>query len=264
LLEELLSPQQPAVVHAAVLATCAEYDSPAVAELVLDRWNQFAPVERTQATELLLRREKWALQLLQYLKDEGVPLTTLDPGHITRLENYPSPEASKLARSLRGQHIAQDRQKVFDDYRDIALAGGNAANGKAVFETNCTSCHQLGGLGQPIGPNLGSMVSRGAESVLFNVLAPNGEVDPRYLEYVLVTTDGQVLTGVIAGETSTAVTLRSAENKLTTVLRVDIEEMRNTGKSLMPEGLEKLIDKQAMADLLSYLQQAAAAEGAAK
>jgi putative heme-binding domain-containing protein len=100
--------------------------------------------------------------------------------------------------------------------------------------------------------------------VLFNVLAPNGEVDPRYLEYVLVTSDGQVLTGVIAGQTSTAVTLRNAENKLTTILRVDIDDMQNTGKSLMPEGLEKLIDKRAMADLMSYLQQAAAAEGAGK
>jgi putative heme-binding domain-containing protein len=106
------------------------------------------------------------------------------------------------------------------------------------------------------------MVSRGAESVLFNILAPSGEVEPRYLEYIVMTADGQVFTGMIAGETSTAVTLRAADNKTTTVLRVDIEEMQNTGKSLMPEGFEKTIDKRAMADLLAYLQQAAA-EGAA-
>ena len=68
----------------------------------------------------------------------------------------------------------------------------------------------------------------------------------------MLTTDGQVITGVIAGETSTAVTLRGADNKTTTVLRVDIDEMHNTGKSLMPEGFEKLIDKQSMADLLTF------------
>jgi hypothetical protein len=62
---------------------------------------------------------------------------------------------------------------------------------------------------------------------------------------------------MIAGETSTAVTLRGADNKMTTLLRADIEEMRNTGKSLMPEGFEKLIDQRAMADLLAYLEQAA-------
>jgi putative heme-binding domain-containing protein len=108
------------------------------------------------------------------------------------------------------------------------------------------------------------MINRGAESVLFNILAPNGEVDPRYLEYAVYTADGQVLSGVIAGETSTAVTLRGADNKLTTILRVDIEEMLNTGKSLMPEGLEKTIDKPSMADLITFLQQAAAAEATAK
>jgi hypothetical protein len=39
--------------------------------------------------------------------------------------------------------------------------------------------------------------------------------------------------------------------------------MHNTGKSLMPEGFEKVIDKQAMADLLAYLRQASA-KGAEK
>jgi putative heme-binding domain-containing protein len=264
LLEALLSPQQPAAVHDAVLNTCAEYEAPAVAKLILDQWNQFAPAQRLQATEVLLRREKWALAFLRYLKENDVPISTLDPGHISRLVNYPSAEASKLARTLRGKQIADDRKKVFDEYRDVALAQGDAASGKLVFEKNCASCHQLGDVGQPIGPNLASMISRGLESVLFNILAPSSEVDPRYLEYVLVTADGQVLTGAIAGETSTAVTLRSAENKLTTVLRVDIEAMQNSGKSLMPEGFEKLIDKSAMADLLTYLQQAAAAEGASQ
>ena len=35
-----------------------------------------------------------------------------------------------------------------------------------------------------------------------------------------------------------------------TILRVNIEELRSTGMSFMPEGLEKQIDVQAMADLL--------------
>jgi putative heme-binding domain-containing protein len=264
LFEQLLSPQEPAAVHAAILATCAEFDSPKVAELVIAHWDGFSPAERLKATELLLRRPPWALALLNYLQSENVGIATLDPGHIARLDNYPDDTVQKLARSLRGKHIAADRQQVFNEYRGVALAGGDASKGKAVFEKNCATCHKLNGLGNEIGPNLAAMISRGAESVLFNILAPNGEVDPRYLEYSVITADGQVLSGVIAGETSTAVTLRSADNKLSTVLLVDVEERHNTGKSLMPEGFEKLIDKAAMADLLSYLQQAAAAEGAKK
>ncbi|MEX0611245.1 MAG: HEAT repeat domain-containing protein, partial [Pirellulales bacterium] len=264
LLAELLSPHEPAAIRAAVLATCAEYDAPEVAELVLAQWNQLAPAERSQATELLLRREPWAHALLEYLQGEGVPLATLDPAHVARLQNYPSPKVRRLARTLRGQGVAEDRQKVFDDYRQVALAGGDSSRGKSVFEKNCATCHQLSGEGQAVGPSLAAMVSRGPESVLFNILAPSGEVDPRYLEYVVMTADGQVFTGMIAGETATAVTWRGADNKTTTVLRVDIEEIQNTGKSLMPEGFEKAIDKLAMADLLAYLQEAAASEGAAQ
>jgi putative membrane-bound dehydrogenase-like protein len=264
LLDDLLSPQEPAAIHAAVFATCAEYDSAGVADLVLSRWEQLGPVERSQATELLLRREMWARALLQYLQRVGVSLATLEPSHAARLENYPSSGVRELARALRRQSAPADRQKVFNDYRGAALAGGDPDRGKLVFEKNCAACHELSGTGVAVGPNLAAMVSRGTESVLFNILAPSGEVDPRYLEYVVMTADGQVLTGMVAGETSTAVTLRGADNKMSTVLRVDIEEMQSTGKSLMPEGFEKTIDKRAMADLLAYLQEAAASEGAAK
>jgi hypothetical protein len=47
-----------------------------------------------------------------------------------------------------------------------------------------------------------------------------------------------------------------------TILRSDIEELSSTGKSLMPEGLEKEISPQEMAHLVAFLQQAAAAEPA--
>ena len=37
------------------------------------------------------------------------------------------------------------------------------------------------------------------------------------------------------------------------MLRLEIDELRSTGQSYMPEGLEKQIDVAAMADLLAYL-----------
>jgi putative membrane-bound dehydrogenase-like protein len=264
LLDELLSPHEPTEIHVAVLAACAGYDSPAVAELLIARWAQFSPAERSKAAELLLRREAWAAALLRHFQHERIALTTLEPAHVARLEHYPSQQVRSIAADLRGQSISPDRQQVFDAYRSQAFGGGDSANGKLVFEKNCAACHSLDNSAEAIGPNLAAMASRGAESVLFNILVPNGEVGPQFLDYVVMTTDGQVITGMVAGETTTAVTLRNADNKTTTVLRVDIEEMQNTGKSLMPEGFEKVIDQQAMADLLTYLQQAAGAEEKSK
>ena len=57
-----------------------------------------------------------------------------------------------------------------------------------------------------------------------------------------------------AAETATSLTLRRADNATDTVLRIDIEQLKSTGMSLMPEGMEKQLDQQAMADLLEYLR----------
>jgi hypothetical protein len=59
---------------------------------------------------------------------------------------------------------------------------------------------------------------------------------------------------MIAAEMATSIELRRAENTTDTVLRIDIEAMKSTGMSLMPEGLDKQIDKRALADLLEYLR----------
>jgi putative heme-binding domain-containing protein len=58
---------------------------------------------------------------------------------------------------------------------------------------------------------------------------------------------------MIAAETATSVTLKRAENESDTVLRTNIDEMVNTGLSIMPEGIEKLVTPQEMADLVEYL-----------
>ena len=79
--------------------------------------------------------------------------------------------------------------------------------------------------------------------------------DPNYIGYTVLTTDGQVLNGILASETATSITIKQIEGKSTTLLRNDIEEIRSTGVSLMPEGLEKNVSPQQMADLIAFLKQ---------
>ena len=93
-------------------------------------------------------------------------------------------------------------------------------------------------------------------AVLLNILDPNREVMPQFLSYVLVTTNGRVLTGMIAAETANSLTIRKPDGGEETVLRLQIEELRSTGLSFMPEGLEKQIDVPAMADLLAFISSA--------
>jgi putative heme-binding domain-containing protein len=111
----------------------------------------------------------------------------------------------------------------------------------------------LEGVGYDLGLPLQSIRNRGRETILLSVLDPNREVNPTYLNYVALTEDGLTFTGMIAAETATSITLKRAEDQSDTVLRTEIEELVSTDKSIMPEGLEKQIPKQDMADLIEYL-----------
>ena len=97
------------------------------------------------------------------------------------------------------------------------------------------------------------MRNRGAQAILVNILDPNREVNPQYVNYVAITSSGRSYSGMITAETANGITLTRGDQAQDQLLRVELEELRSTGKSLMPEGLENEIDTEAMADLLSYL-----------
>jgi putative heme-binding domain-containing protein len=145
------------------------------------------------------------------------------------------------------------RDDVIAKYRPALELKGDPAKGRSTFRSTCAACHRLEGYGNEIGPNLAAMASRGAEAVLVNVLDPTREVTPQYVDYLIETTDGRTLTGMLAAETATSITLKRAENATDTVLRTNIKRMRGGKVSIMPEGLEQQIDVQGMADLIAYV-----------
>ncbi len=149
----------------------------------------------------------------------------------------------------------EKRQDVISKYQTALTMAGNVEHGREHFKKQCSSCHRVEGIGNEIGPNLATIKARGAETVLTAVLDPSREVNPQYLNYVVSTLDGRVLSGMIIDEGSTSMTLRNAKNVTETVLRLDIDQIKNTGLSVMPEGFEDAMNEQAMADLLAYLLQ---------
>jgi putative heme-binding domain-containing protein len=130
---------------------------------------------------------------------------------------------------------------------------GDVMQGRQLFRKICSTCHKLEDHGEQIGPDLRTMRNRGSQAILLNVLDPNREVNPRYLNYIALTVEGRSQTGMIMAETASSITMQEAKKKPVSLLRTEIEELRSSGLSLMPEGLEKEISPQAMADLLAYL-----------
>jgi putative heme-binding domain-containing protein len=104
-----------------------------------------------------------------------------------------------------------------------------------------------------VGPNLETIRHHTPQQVLANILDPNREVTPAYLEYSVSLQDGRVANGLIATETPTSLTLKRPNDVQETILREAIAELNSTGVSLMPEGLEKKITPEEMRDLLGWL-----------
>ena len=159
----------------------------------------------------------------------------------------------KLATELFGSDAPSPRGKVISQYKQALSLSPDINRGEVVFRRECLNCHRLGNEGYDVGPNLSTVRHRSAADVMANMLDPNREVSPNYLEYAVATVDGQVVTGTIAAETAASITLRAAENKEQTILCRDIDTITNSGKSLMPEGIEQKMTPQQMADLLAFV-----------
>jgi putative heme-binding domain-containing protein len=106
-----------------------------------------------------------------------------------------------------------------------------------------------------VGPDLSGIAGRAPDALLIDILDPNREVAPDFVTLSVATTRGQVVSGLLVEETATTLKLRRAEGVDETVLRSEIDELRSTGRSLMPEGLEQSISLQEMADLIAFLRE---------
>ncbi len=115
-------------------------------------------------------------------------------------------------------------------------------------------CHKLGDIGQAVGPDVASLANKSPEFLLTAILDPNRAVEARYADYIAVTDSGQTFTGMLAAETGTSITLVGQQGKQQTILRSELESLTASGKSLMPEGLEKDVSKQDLANLIGLLR----------
>jgi putative heme-binding domain-containing protein len=249
----LLSPRNSAALQSAALAALARNPGGGTAAQVLAGWKGYTPALRSQLLDLALSREAWVGELLGELEKNRVPPGQIDAARRQRLLTHRDPEVRRRAAKAFEGSTNADRQKVLRDYAAAAMLKGDATRGKAVFGKTCSVCHRLEGVGHEVGPDLAALANKSAAYLMQEILDPNRNVDSRYVEYVAETKAGRTFNGLLAAETATSITLRGQEGKEQVLLRADIDELSSNGKSLMPEGLEKDVSKQDMADLIAYL-----------
>jgi putative membrane-bound dehydrogenase-like protein len=255
---EPLEPQAVQAVQAAAVRALAGHRSDDVATLLLSCLPQFSPVVRAAAVHTLLSRPNWTRALLAASSRNkppvGINATLIDTVDRVPLLQHRDPEIAQLARVLFGQPAPGRRSQLITDYLPVLGMKGNPSRGAGVFERECKGCHKIRDRGFALGPDLTASPSGDPAALLANILDPNANVRPDYIQYVISDQGGRTYSGIIGTETATSLTLRRGDGVQETILRSQIAGMSSTGLSLMPEGFEKTISKAEMADVIAYLR----------
>ena len=238
---------------AALRALAAQQDKE-VPALLIKLWPSAAPSVRREILEAMLRQPARVNVLLDEIEAKRMKASELDPLRTKQLVNHKDAAIRTRAAKLLASNIPVDRLKVLKEYQAALDLKGDAARGREIFKKECALCHRVAGLGVDVGPDIADTRTKTLSAMLNDILVPNAAIDANYVNYVVSTKDGRIVTGMMAVETASSITLKRAENQTDVVLRKDVDEIASTGISLMPEGLEKNISPQGMADLLSFLK----------
>jgi putative membrane-bound dehydrogenase-like protein len=233
------------------LVTNDRVDS-ALAGRLVARVPSLTPQSATTAVQLILRASCGPDALLAAVEDGQLPIAFLDPNSAAQLQRHGDMEIRRRATELvasRGGGLADS----WDRYRSAINTPGDPIAGKELFARNCAVCHKIDGAGHAVGPDISDLRTQTAEQLLHSILDPSAAIDANYFRYACLLLDGRIVEGLLVDQNAQMITLVDATGQSIKIPRDQIELLRSSGKSMMPEGFERQLPPAAMNDLIAYL-----------
>jgi len=137
---------------------------------------------------------------------------------------------------------------------DLRAGTGDLNSGQKLFLRHCGACHKLFGAGGDLGMDLTPANRKDRMYLLTHIVDPSVFIRKEYMSYQIKTASGRVLTGLLAEQDASSVTVVDANLQRTRVPRSDISSMDESEISLMPENLLAGLKPQELRDLFAYLQ----------
>ncbi|MEX1042980.1 MAG: PVC-type heme-binding CxxCH protein [Pirellulaceae bacterium] len=229
----------------------AELAKGVAAENLVERQKAFGTIAKFKppGSEALVRESMAQLQAGSLPQD-----TWLDA--LTAAEAFS--EHEEIAPLLTGYRESLDADDPLAEYLP-SLEGGNAPAGRRVFfektEVSCVRCHRAMGTGGRVGPELDKIgQDKDRKFLLQSIVLPNAEISKGFESILVLTLDGQTLSGVVKEETDEAISLVTAEGQLITIPQDDIDD-RRSAKSPMPEDIYKQLNRHELRDLVQFLSE---------
>ncbi|MCA9083963.1 MAG: HEAT repeat domain-containing protein [Planctomycetaceae bacterium] len=254
ILSGFLSTQTPIALQTAAVSALGVHQLDSATNLLIDNWRGMSPQIRRMAIDVMLSRTSRVKSLLSAVESGSIRPHEIERSVKQQLLAHRDATIRGQCQRLFGGDITTSRSQIVEQHRGVLKLTGRAENGETIFRKICSSCHRVGETGHQVAPDLSSVRNKSEEDLLIAVLDPNREAQPNFNTYTVLTQQGRSFSGIIAVETANSMTLRRAEAKEDVILRSNIEELISNGVSLMPEGLEKDLSDQDLADVIAFVK----------
>lgn len=253
---DLITPKLSSALSVQFIAAFSGSQAANLGPQLIDRVSKSTPAARGAAIQILLGRPLTTNSLLDAVEAGAMQLSDLSLDQKQALSTHPDLKIRQRGQALLKQMGGlpnPDREKVIADLLAEVEKKGEPLAGKEIFKKQCAKCHMHSGEGQRIGPDLTGMAVHPKHELLIHILDPSRSVEGNFRVYTVVLDDGRVLSGMLAGESKTAIEIIDTEAKRHAIAREDIDEIVGSKKSLMPEGFEKQVKPEELRDLLEFL-----------
>ena len=129
----------------------------------------------------------------------------------------------------------------------------DAERGSTVFKARCAACHQLGGEGGRVGPQLDGVGVRGPDRLMEDVLDPNRNVDQAFRASTLALRDGRILTGLVLDDSVEVMVLADSQGQEVRIPKADVEDRAIAPLSPMPSDFAASTTEAEFNDLIAFL-----------
>ena len=241
-----------------VIEAYAFCDDPEIATRVINQFKKLKPAGKTAAINTLSKRTTWAIRLLQAIESEKIEKRYLTAWHARQIVNLGDDKTTLKLEAVWGtiRKTPAARRRELNTLRALMSNATrnqqSLTNGKKIFEKSCANCHVLYGKGGKIGPDLTGSNRKDLGYLLENILDPSSSVADTFRSSIIGLNDGRTITGVILRESKATLEIQTTE-KLIVVDRDEVEKIKKTDQSLMPEGLLNDFTPEQKTDLLLYL-----------
>ena len=237
----------------------AALGSPETPDLLLGQYRSLrSAAAKTEAIQALASRPAFANALLDAIAKGVLSKTEVGALHIRQLRTLDTPELNRRLDELwpLSRPLSAEKQKRLADLKSRLpidlIDQANPSLGRKLFQQACASCHKLFGEGGDLGPELTGSDRRNLDYLLDNLLDPSGVVPETFKMSVVTLKDGRVVNGVVGQGNPKTLSVQSATEKLV-LERSEIESVKPSSVSMMPEGLVDGLDDTQLRQLIRYL-----------